>query len=386
MPSGARRPPLSGGAGGSGQAVAPSSARSRSPRRGAPSSNDGARDRGKVARARHRSPAPSGPPPSSRRNAIAPPLASERRTVPAPKGKEAEAAPRRKAKVSRRTSAPAGPATSAALAARQRRKKTRKEVARSSQSSYYSSSSRSTSPSLAPPRAVALSPGERLPVDRFVDRNRSPPGGAARCVARSATPRTPSRDRVDLSPAGRNGDDDANDDHWRPPSWGHRDEHYEEQRRPSSGKGRFWDGKGKGKGKKGPPEPRLSWGSGGNGDAGPPWWSGRKGKGGGKGGGVRGGGGGGYQVSSTRVHVSNLPRDITEGNLEHLFGQHGHVLGLQLLGGGGGARGQMCAIIRYSSSDDAEASIEALHGQYEVRAGDGPIVVKLAKPNPRWDS
>jgi len=172
--------------------------------------------------------------------------------------------------------------------------------------------------------------------------------------------RTPSP-RADVSPAGRNDDDS---DHWRP--WGHRDDRFD--RRP--GKGRFFDGKGKGKGKSSPLERAslrgFAWGSGGKG---------------GKGGGFRSGG---YQVSSTRVHVSNLPRDITEGNLEHLFGQHGHVLGLQLLGGGG--RGQMCAIIRFSSSDDAEASIEALHGQHEVRPGDGPLVVKLAKPNPRWDS
>lgn len=97
---------------------------------------------------------------------------------------------------------------------------------------------------------------------------------------------------------------------------------------------------------------------------------------------------GGYQVSSTRVHVSNLPRDITEGNLEHLFGQHGHVLGLQLLTASGrsGGPGQICAIIRYPRSADAEAAIVALHNKHEVRPGDGPIVVKLAKPNPRWDN
>lgn len=87
------------------------------------------------------------------------------------------------------------------------------------------------------------------------------------------------------------------------------------------------------------------------------------------------------------MHVSNLPTDITEGNLEHLFGQHGNVLGLQLLTGSGRASaGQICAIIRYSSNADAEASIAALHNKHEVRPGDGPIVVKLAKPNPRWDS
>lgn len=109
----------------------------------------------------------------------------------------------------------------------------------------------------------------------------------------------------------------------------------------------------------------------------------------GKGKGSKGGfrGGGGYQVSATRVHVSNLPKDITEGNLEHLFGQHGNVLGLQLLtaGGRGAGPGQICAIIRYNNNADAETAIRALHNKHEVRPGDGPIVVKLAKPNPRWD-
>lgn len=126
--------------------------------------------------------------------------------------------------------------------------------------------------------------------------------------------------------------------------------------------------------------------SGGNGDTGR-WWSRpsppSKGKGGGK-----SRGSSGYQVSSTRVHVSNLPKDITEGNLEHLFGQHGDVLGLQLLTAGGRSSGpgQICAIVRFSSNEDAEASITALHNKHEVRPGDGPIIVKLAKPNPRWDT
>lgn len=116
----------------------------------------------------------------------------------------------------------------------------------------------------------------------------------------------------------------------------------------------------------------------------------RKGKGGGKGGKYDGGarGGSGYQVSSTRVHVSNLPKDITEGKLQNVFSQHGDVLGLQMLGGGGrgGGPGHICAIIRFSSNADAEKSIVALHNNYEVKPGDGPISVKLAKPNPRWDN
>lgn len=115
------------------------------------------------------------------------------------------------------------------------------------------------------------------------------------------------------------------------------------------------------------------------------WWSRppppSKGKGGGKDGWQ---GRGGYQVSSTRVHVSNLPRDINEGNLEHLFSQHGAVLGLQLLANHGRNIG-LCGIVRFSSNQDAQASIDALHNRHEVRSGDGPIVVKLAKPNKRWD-
>lgn len=112
------------------------------------------------------------------------------------------------------------------------------------------------------------------------------------------------------------------------------------------------------------------------------WPPSSKGKGRGKGPPQKGGSG--YQVSATRVHVSNLPKDVTEGNLEHLFKQHGNVLGLQLLTSG--ARGQICAIIRFSSNADAERSIAALHNKHEVRPGDGPILVKLAKPNPRWDN
>lgn len=110
-----------------------------------------------------------------------------------------------------------------------------------------------------------------------------------------------------------------------------------------------------------------------------------KGKGGGKGGKYDGGAKGGYQVSSTRVHVSNLPKDVTEGQVQQEFRKHGDVLGLQLLSGGrNSAPGRICAIVRFSSSADAEKSIAALH-QKEVRPGDGPISLMLAKPNPRWD-
>lgn len=105
--------------------------------------------------------------------------------------------------------------------------------------------------------------------------------------------------------------------------------------------------------------------------------------GGGGGGGKGKGRGGGYQVSSTRVHVSNLPEKITEAELEKLFSRHGEVLGLQMLGA---RRGQSCAIVRFSSSSDADASIVALHNRHELRDGSGPINVKLAKPNPRWDA
>lgn len=82
------------------------------------------------------------------------------------------------------------------------------------------------------------------------------------------------------------------------------------------------------------------------------------------------------------MHVSGLPKDATEGELQELFGRHGQVLGLQLLGGARG--GQICAIIRYAQDSAAEAAVDSMNGQNGA-GSDGPLVVKLAKPNPRWD-
>lgn len=201
--------------------------------------------------------------------------------------------------------------------------------------------------------------------------------------------RSPSPYRPGPSPEPRYREEEewpyARDDDWaEPPPW--------------RGKGRF-DGKGKGKSRGKDwfdgPQADFRWtGSGGgrggyNGHAEPDrWWQGGRGKGAGKGekGGYRAGGSG-FQVSSTRVHVSNLPPDSSEGSVTDLFAKHGHVLGLQLLAGArGGPNGRACAIVRFQSNAGAVASIAALHNKYEAHPGDGPLIVKLAKPNPRWDS
>mmetsp|Transcript_25527 Transcript_25527/g.71882 ORF Transcript_25527/g.71882 Transcript_25527/m.71882 type:complete len:361 (+) Transcript_25527:131-1213(+) len=360
MPSGARRPPTLGAGPSHGGGARP---RSRSPRP-LPKGND--RDGlGRSTKPRQRSPLPT---PS--------------KGVPSRKGVvektskqvAAEAALRRKAKV---------PAATAKAVPKRRRKPRKGRDA----SPSYSYSSSSYSPSLAMARPIGrpnqLQARSRSPVlraglraaPRSPSRTPSPYRPGMSPPRRSVSPYRP----VGPSPAGRNDEDSE----WRgapPPMWGS-GRRVQLDRRSDFGKGKGkLDSKGKGKGKGHFGE---SWGSGGGGgyDDGDRWSGGSRSKGKSRG---RGGGAGGYQVAASRVHVSNLPKDITEGNLEHLFGQHGKVLGLQLLAGA--QRGQTCAIVRYESHEDAEASIDALHAKYEVRAGDGPIVVKLAKPNPRWDS
>eukprot|EP00928_Gymnodinium_smaydae_P048605 TRINITY_DN32503_c0_g1_i1.p2 TRINITY_DN32503_c0_g1~~TRINITY_DN32503_c0_g1_i1.p2 ORF type:complete len:316 (-),score=83.09 TRINITY_DN32503_c0_g1_i1:53-1000(-) len=112
---------------------------------------------------------------------------------------------------------------------------------------------------------------------------------------------------------------------------------------------------------------------GGRDDYGPPKGKGGKGDDYGKGGGK----GGGKGSEDGRLFVGNLPGDIDEEALKYVFSQYGNVERIHLMSGKSKS-GQSCAFVHYSTKDEAETAIATLHEKYEIRPGDGTILVKLA--------
>lgn len=88
-------------------------------------------------------------------------------------------------------------------------------------------------------------------------------------------------------------------------------------------------------------------------------------------------------ASRTRVHVANLPKNFSAEGVTRLFQQHGKVLGVQLLTANQN-KGEVCAIVRYGDGSAAQKAISALNGSEDH--GETPLVVKYARPNPRWES
>lgn len=111
-----------------------------------------------------------------------------------------------------------------------------------------------------------------------------------------------------------------------------------------------------------------SWSSGGGSD-----WSGGKGKGR-----SSDGKGKGEQGSGNRLFVGNLPADIQQDALEYVFGNYGKVVKVHIMIGRAKS-GQSCAFIEYSTADEADVAIATLNDKYEIKPGDGNIMVKHAQ-------
>mmetsp|Transcript_83942 Transcript_83942/g.151459 ORF Transcript_83942/g.151459 Transcript_83942/m.151459 type:complete len:475 (+) Transcript_83942:90-1514(+) len=157
-----------------------------------------------------------------------------------------------------------------------------------------------------------------------------------------------------------------------------------------------WSGGGKGgrdwqDGGKGSWKGDDSWGEGGADPWGSQGWG--SGKDGGKDGGKHGkgkgkddAGGGGWKggdpsplpdLSGTRLYVANLPEDIQEHAVEYVFSTYGKVQKVHLMTGKV-KHGCISAFVEFVLADEASIAISALDNKYEIRAGYGPIVVKLA--------
>jgi len=82
---------------------------------------------------------------------------------------------------------------------------------------------------------------------------------------------------------------------------------------------------------------------------------------------------------SNRLFVGNLPADIKEESLTYVFGTYGKVATVHVMAGKAKS-GQACAFIEMGTVEEAETAIATLHEKYEIRPGDGPIMVKFGKP------
>jgi len=146
------------------------------------------------------------------------------------------------------------------------------------------------------------------------------------------------------------------------------------------------------------------WGSSWEGDWGYGGYKGKdkgKGKGKGKGdfGGYKGKGkgdfGGGYKgngkqqqsaaAPGTKLFVGNLPPDIQQEAIRMVFEHYGKVTNVHIMQGRSNS-GQACAFVEYASPGEAETAIITLNDKYEIRPGEGNIMVKYASSTngPKW--
>lgn len=79
----------------------------------------------------------------------------------------------------------------------------------------------------------------------------------------------------------------------------------------------------------------------------------------------------------TKIFIGNLPHDISNEAMTVVFNTYGVVKNCHIMTGKAKS-GQACAFIEYSTPVEAETAILTLHEKYEIRPGEGPIIVKYA--------
>lgn len=63
--------------------------------------------------------------------------------------------------------------------------------------------------------------------------------------------------------------------------------------------------------------------------------------------------------------------------LEYVFNSYGKVEKVHIMAGKAKS-GQSCAFVEYETAEQAEIAIATLHEKYEIKPGDGNIIVKQA--------
>lgn len=82
-------------------------------------------------------------------------------------------------------------------------------------------------------------------------------------------------------------------------------------------------------------------------------------------------------LQGRKLFIGNLPADIQQDALRIVFSHYGQVTNIHCMGGKSRS-GQACAFIEYATPIEAETAILTLHEKYEIRPGEGNIIVKYA--------
>ncbi|KZV42757.1 flowering time control protein FCA [Dorcoceras hygrometricum] len=82
--------------------------------------------------------------------------------------------------------------------------------------------------------------------------------------------------------------------------------------------------------------------------------------------------------SFVKLFVGSVPRTATEVDIRPLFDKHGRVLEVASIKDKRTGQQQGCCFIKYASSQEADRAIRALHNQYILPGGLGPIQVRYA--------
>lgn len=79
----------------------------------------------------------------------------------------------------------------------------------------------------------------------------------------------------------------------------------------------------------------------------------------------------------TRLYVGNLPYSVNDDLLAELFSAHGTVTSAKVISDRNSGRSKGFGFVEFENAEQANAAIEALHGQdYQGRK----LVVNVAKP------
>lgn len=84
------------------------------------------------------------------------------------------------------------------------------------------------------------------------------------------------------------------------------------------------------------------------------------------------------RTPSNKVFAGNLPAKVTKKQLQYVFQNYGTVKDIILMQGKSHS-GHSCAIIEYTNEAEARTSILTLHQKYEIKRGEGPIVVRWSE-------
>jgi RNA recognition motif-containing protein len=83
-------------------------------------------------------------------------------------------------------------------------------------------------------------------------------------------------------------------------------------------------------------------------------------------------------LDSAKLYIGNLPGDITRDAVESVFSTYGNLEDVHVMNGRSKS-GHSCAFVVYSTVDEAETAVAAMQTGYEIRPGEGNIVVKSAE-------